>query len=301
MDSIYYIDRETGQRFQEKVYGGAFLRCLYGNGWLSRFVGVPLGHFLSKIPFFSRFYGNLQKKPRSKKKIIPFIKAYQIDSTEFLEPPSAFKSFDDFFIRKLKPSARPIDLNDNIAVMPADGRYRFFQSIDKSEGFFVKGEKFDLAALLEDEELAAEYAGGTMVIARLCPTDYHRYHFPCDCIPGETRLINGWLYSVNPLALKRNIRIFTQNKRTVCMLETTYFGKVVFLEIGAAGVGLIHQTYTPYQFCPKGSEKGYFSFGASALILLFQPNRLKLCADLIRESRENLEIRCLMGQPLGTL
>lgn len=298
MDSIFYIDRKTGKRLQEQVYGEAFLRFLYGNKWYNKYFGIPLRHLLSKIPFFSWFYGYLQTLPSSKKKVLPFIKKFGVNSAEFLESPEAYSSFNDFFIRKLNPEARPID-QSNEAIIPADGRYRFFPVLDKAEGFVVKGERFDLATLLNDEKLALEYSCGTMIMARLCPTDYHRYHFPCDCIPGETHLINGWLYSVNPVAIKNNIHIFTQNKRTLCALQTEHFGKVLFLEIGATSVGLIHQTYTPNQFYPKGSEKGYFSFGASALILLFQPNRLILSSDLLQESVEGLEIRCLLGQPMG--
>lgn len=301
MDPIFYIERTTGQKHKEEVYGESFLRFLYGDGWLTKFFGTPLRHFLSKIPFFSWFYGYLQTLPSSKKKVMPFIKKFDVDPSEFLEKPENYRSFNDFFIRKLKPEARPIDRDPGTAVIPADGRYRFHQSMDKTDGFVIKGERFDLTALLENESLASEYSSGTMVMARLCPTDYHRFHFPCDCIPGETQFINGWLYSVNPVAIKKDIHIFTQNKRTLCELQTKEFGKVLFLEIGATSVGLIHQTYTPHQPYLKGAEKGYFSFGASALILLFPPRSITLSSDLIQESHENLEIRCQMGQLMGTI
>jgi phosphatidylserine decarboxylase len=69
------------------------------------------------------------------------------------------------------------------------------------------------------------------------------------------------------------------------------------MEIGATNVGSIHQTYTPYQFYRKGDEKGYFSFGASALILLFKPRALDLDRDLLAHPGQ--EIKCLLGQSLG--
>jgi phosphatidylserine decarboxylase len=244
-------------------------------------------------------YGYWQKLPFTKKKIIPFIKAFDIDSSEFLEDINEFRSFNDFFIRKLKPESRPIASGDNIAVIPADGRYYFYQNIDEATGFVVKNQKFNLGMLLEDEGLAKRYSHGTMIMARLCPTDYHRYHFPCQCVPGITRFINGWLYSVNPIAIKKDIHIFTQNKRAVCQLQTENFGKVLFLEIGATSVGSINQTYIPFQHYSKGAEKGFFSFGASSLILLFEPNTLILDKDLIEATSQHLEIKCLMGQSMG--
>lgn len=300
MPPIFYIDRLTGQYQQERVFGEKALRLLYGEGVLTNLIGIPLVHLLSRIPFFSAFYGYLQTRHASAKKIAPFIKTFDVDASEFLNEPQEFTSFDDFFTRRLKPSVRPIAKSEDVAIIPADGRYWFYPQVDLAEGFVVKGEKFDLVSLLDDKELAAEYAQGAMAIARLCPTDYHRYHFPCDCTPDTTRLINGWLYSVNPIAIKKDLQIFIQNKRTVCELHTERFGKVLFLEIGATFVGAIHQTYTPGQHYQKGDEKGYFSFGASSLILLFPPKSICFDQDLLEATTKGYEIKCLMGQSMGS-
>ncbi len=294
MNPIVYIDRKTGAKETELVYGEAALKLLYGN-----FLGRPLMHLLSRYPFFSALYGSLQKRPASREKIKPFIEKYKIDTSEFLLDPGQFLSFNDFFIRKLKPEARPISMEENVAVIPADGRYYFYQNMSQTEGFVVKDQKFNLSNLLKDEALAREYTNGTLVMARLCPTDYHRFHFPCDCVPGPTRYINGWLYSVNPIAIKKDIHIFTQNKRCLCILDSKHFGKVLFLEIGATNVGSIHETYQPNRFYPRGVEKGYFSFGASALIILFEPGKISLDADLVDATKQGFEVRCLMGQSLG--
>lgn len=301
MDPVTYIDRLTGKCEQEKIYKESALRFIYGEDWVSSFFGTALLHTLVKNPLFSRLYGYWQNSSFSRKKIKPFIKTFNVDPSEFLESVDAFTSFNDFFIRKLKPAARPIDTRKKTAIIPADGRYQFIPHIERAEGFYVKGEKFNLASLLEDQKLASQYAQGSMVIARLCPTDYHRFHFPCDCVPQETRWINGWLYSVNPIALKRDISIFTKNKRTLSHLDTVDFGKVLFMEVGATSVGSITQTYLPGRFYAKGAEKGYFGFGASALIIFFEPGRIQFDADLLRLSQKGFtEIRCLMGQSMGT-
>ncbi len=79
--------------------------------------------------------------------------------------------------------------------------------------------------------------------------DYHRFHFPCHCTPSESLSIEGPLSSVNPLALRKRVEILVQstaqNKREITILHTKYFGKVIFIEVGATCVGSIHQTYTP--------------------------------------------------------
>lgn len=296
---ITYIDRETGQKCIEKVYGANALKLLYGDDLITKILGIPLLHTIVKNPIFSRVYGFFQKTKSSKKKVKPFIENFGLDPAEFLDDVDHYQSFNDFFIRKLKPEARPICTDKNAAVIPADGRYLFFQNVDEALGFIVKGQKFNLATLLDDPELTKKYAGGAMIMARLCPTDYHRYHFPVDCLAGKEKMINGWLYSVNPIALKKDIHIFTQNKRAITELESPQFGKVLFLEIGATSVGSINQTYQPDQSYLKGDEKGYFSFGASSLILLFEPGRLIIDKDLLAATNEGFEIKCLMGQKMG--
>ena len=298
-ETITYIDRITKKQSQELVYGAGCLRLLYGDTLISKLIGRPLAFLAARFSIFSKFYGYLQNLPSSQKKVIPFIKKFGIDTSEFEDNPCSYTSFNDFFIRKLKPASRPIASNEEVAIIPADGRYLFFENISKTDGFLVKGKKFTLEKLLQSQELANQYEGASLVIARLCPTDYHRFHFPCGGFVSETKDINGLLYSVNPIALKKNIEIFSENKRTLCTIENRYFGKVLFLEIGATFVGSIHQTYLANTNCSKGDEKGYFSFGGSSLILLFEKGRIEFDKDLLKATKDGFEIRCLMGQSMG--
>lgn len=299
MNDIVYIDRKSGQKLKEKVYKERALRFFYGDSALSRLMHAWLLPFVVKWPLFSILYGYLQKRSSSAHHIRPFIETFDLDAAEFLEPLSHFRSFNDFFIRKLKPEVRPLDPDPSVAIIPADGRYYFYEHIEQCSGFIIKGQKFQLEALLNHSSLAQEYREGGMVLARLCPSDYHRFHFPCDCLPGPTRLINGWLYSVNPWAIKKNIQIFTQNKRALCELQTPLFGRVLYMEIGATNVGSIQETYTTSQWQTKGAEKGYFEFGGSALILLFSKGTIRFDSDLLAATQEGCEIRCLMGQSMG--
>jgi phosphatidylserine decarboxylase len=293
-EPIEYFNRYTGRIESEDVYGQGFLCWTYGN---------PLGrlslHAMVKRAFFSRWYGRRMDRPGSRKKVRPFIRRYRVETSEFAHAPESFKTFNEFFYRKLKPEVRPIDPRPDTVVFPADGRHLGYQDISNAEGIFVKGAVFELAELLQDKELAEQYRHGTLVLSRLCPVDYHRFHFPVDGIPGKPRLIHGPLYSVNPIALKQNIHILSENKRALCRIQSGGFGQVLMLEIGATCVGSFEYTFNPGQAVAKGAEKGFFRFGGSSIITLFEPGLIGLDEDLISNSRDHRELYARMGDHLG--
>lgn len=293
-EPIQYFNRYTGRVETEEVYGHSFLKWTYGN---------PLGrlslHALVKRAAFSRWYGSRMDEPGSRSKIEPFISIYKVDATEFAHPPEEYKTFNEFFYRTLKPGARPIAPGDNIAVFPADGRHLGFQNLSKVEGIFVKGAVFDLKTLMQSEALAKRYRHGAMVLSRLCPVDYHRFHFPVAGVPSRSVPIEGPLFSVNPIALRQNIHIFTQNKRAYTEIESPQFGKVLMFEVGATCVGSFEYTYLPGEPIAKGIEKGYFKFGGSSTITFFEPGRIELDADLIEKTKAGMELYARMGDRMG--
>ena len=295
METIRYIDRVTKQEEEEQVYGVKFLRLLYGKRSFFRFL-LPL---FARLSFFSGLFGWIQKRAFTKKKIRPFVEAYRIDAGEFLDSVDSFQSFNDFFIRRLKFESRPQAPEQDVATLPADARYLAYANMQAADGFVVKGKKFSLEILLQDPYLVGRYREGSLLIARLCPTDYHRFHFPCTGTPGPVKLINGPLYSVNPIALRRNIEILAENKRMVTEVKTRNFGTLLYIEVGATNVGSIVQTYQPGVMYAKGDEKGFFSFGGSTLILLFEPGRIAFDQDLLDVSKRCIEMRGLVGQSLG--
>lgn len=291
---IQYIDRKTKAVCQEKVYGMKSIVLLYGDTLWSRVAHHTLLPLLAKLPFFSRIYGLLQKLRSSRKKIAPFIQTYGVDTTEFMT--QDFRSFNDFFTRKLKPACRPILQDPHVAVLPADARYLVYPQIAE---FTIKGQVFDLATFLGDPVYARRFNTGSMVIARLCPVDYHRFHFPCDGVALKPHLINGHLYSVNPIAIKKRFAILSENKRVVTEIESETFGTVLFVEIGATAVGTIQQTFTPKKSVHKGQEKGFFEFGGSCIVLLFEHNRIVFDADLVANTKQGLETLAHFGESLG--
>jgi phosphatidylserine decarboxylase len=301
MNDIVYIDRTSQKEYIEKVYGKAFIEALYGSSFFSKLLSFLFLSILSRSNLISFLWCSFQKSRLSRFKIKPFIKAFHIDDSEFLDPVDSFTCFNDFFIRKLKPSCRPISPEENRAILPADARYFVYDNIASVDGFLIKGHKFSLEGLLLDTVLAKKYASGSMVIARLAPVDYHRFHFPVACTPGEPHLIPGRLYSVNPTALKKDIHILTRNKRMITSLSSETFGDVLYIEVGATNVGSIHQTFSPGKLHAKGEKKGYFSFGGSCLILLFEPSKIQFDQDLLDASSRRIEVLGKLGESLGIL
>ena len=293
-EPIRYFHRAKQSVETEQIYGGDWLRWTYETG-LGRFAL----NLLVKRAIVSRYYGWKMSQRASAHRVLPFIVDYGLDVDEFAKKPYSFKSFNEFFYRALKPGARPIASGDRVAVLPADGRHLALQNVEATGGFYAKGQRLDLKAFLGSDELAREFAGGSLLISRLCPVDYHRFHFPVAGTPGEARLINGFLYSVSPIALRQNLAYLWENKRMVTLVESPGFGKVAVCEIGATMVGSIVQTFLPGRAVAKGEEKGLFKFGGSCVVTIFQPGRIKLDADLVKHSAEGLEVYARMGERLG--
>jgi phosphatidylserine decarboxylase len=291
---IRYYHRYKKSMETEQVYGEGWLRFAYENP-----VGRGLVWLLARRRLFSAYYGWRMNRRYSAQQVIPFIVKYDLDVDEFARSAFDFKTFNEFFWRGLKPEARPIAGDERVAVLPADGRHLAFPDVDAAEGFYVKGAKFTLGELFGDQALADKFAGGAMLISRLCPVDYHRFHFPVAGVPGEPRLINGWLYSVSPVALRKNIRYLVENKRVVTLVESPGFGTVAMIEVGATNVGSIKQTHVAGRPVAKGEEKGLFKFGGSCVITVFQRDRIKFDADFVKQSAECIETYARMGDRLG--
>ena len=295
-EPIQFRNRYTGKLETEKIYGEGSLRFVYEN---------PLGQIALaaaiRRAWFSRYYGHRMDKPETRAKVGPFIREFGVDPDEFLDSPDSFGSFNEFFYRKLRPEARPIAGGDGIATFPADGRHLGIQDLSSVAGIFAKGQMLRLDQLLGDPALAEAFAGGSAIISRLCPVDYHRFHFPVPGTPGESRLINGDLFSVNPIALRKRISILWRNKRTLTEIQSPQFGRALMLEIGATCVGGTVQTYTANTEVEKGDEKGYFKFGGSMTITLFEQGAVRLADDLAAASSEQLELYAKMGDSMAEI
>ncbi|MBW8781319.1 MAG: phosphatidylserine decarboxylase [Verrucomicrobia bacterium] len=294
VEPIRFYNRYTRSVETEQVYGEKWLRWSYETA-LGRLAVAAL----LKRAWFSHWYGWRMNRSISAQKVVPFILDYGLNTAEFAKGPFEFQTFNEFFYRALKKEARPIAEGDEVAVLPADGRHLMFPDVDATDGFYVKGVKFSLAELFGDEDLARTFAGGAMVISRLCPVDYHRFHFPVAGTPSEPRLINGYLFSVNPIALRRNAGYLVQNKRAVTLIDTPQFGRVAMFEVGATCVGSIKNVFPEGRPVAKGAEKGFFTFGGSCVITVFQKGRIRFDEDLVAQSAQQIETYARMGDRLG--
>jgi phosphatidylserine decarboxylase len=289
---IDFYARGTERLEREVVMGERWLRWAYqgrGNQWLHGLL------FRWSLP--SRLMGWYFDSRFSRSRIQPTVAQLKIDTSEFRDPPDSFASFNDFFTRHLKAGARPVDPDPRILPSPADGRVLVADELPEDETFCVKGSRFTAAELLQRP--APEYAGGTAIVVRLAPPDYHRFHFPCGGQVIERGDVPGYLHSVNPVALALGYRVFTENRRRYTLIESPVFGRLTMVEVGAFGVGSIVWTFAGDQV-ERMQEKGFFKFGGSTIVLLLEPGRLRLADDLRRHSRAGYETFLKTGQTLGT-
>ncbi|MCF8366524.1 MAG: phosphatidylserine decarboxylase [Bacteroidales bacterium] len=287
---IKYVDRDSGQIKTEKVAGERWLVWLYNNP-----VGEATLWNLAKRKVVSSIYGNMMDRPSSTKKIEPFVEEFDIDMRIAQE--QQFESFNDFFTRKLKNDARPIDTNSNVVVSPADGKVLAYSGILNSD-FIIKGYRFDIYSFLKDSSLAQKYFDGSMLIIRLAPSDYHRFHFPVGGKVSPLVRIDGFYYSVNPIALRKKAEIFFLNKREYVIISNPQFGDMLMAEVGATMVGSIVQTYEGEKVT-KGWEKGFFKFGGSTVVLLFEKNKIRIDSDFLNNTKMGLETTVKVGERLG--
>ncbi|MBM6691210.1 phosphatidylserine decarboxylase [Fusobacterium mortiferum] len=291
---IEYIERKTGEIKVEKVPGEKYLKFLYYN---------PLGelplNLVVKKKFLTEYYGKKMDKPESVKKIPSFIEQADINIAEAKKRVEEFKSFNDFFYRELKEGARTVDYRENVLASPADGKILAFENLDREKEFYIKGDKFTLEEFFADKELANKYKNGVFMIIRLAPIDYHRFHFPADGEISESKLIDGVYYSVSTYAIKKNFRILCENKREYSILKTEKFGDIAMFEVGATMVGGIKQSYKSNSYVKKGEEKGYFYFGGSTCVLVFERGKVKIDEDLLENTKKGIETKVYMGEKIG--
>lgn len=218
---------------------------------------------------------------------------------EAIIPINGFESFNNFFTRKVKPSSRPIDLNKNIFISPGDGRLSAYENIDLNKIVQIKGLYYSLDELINSKEIATKFKNGICLILRLCPTDYHRFHFVDNGVCDETKKIKGRYYSVNPIALNKIPKLFCKNKREWSLFHSENFGDVLYIEVGATCVGSIIQSYSSNKKISKGDEKGFFKFGGSTVILFLQEHTVKIDENILHQTTLGYETKVNMGEKIG--
>ncbi|MCG8412580.1 MAG: archaetidylserine decarboxylase [Pseudomonadales bacterium] len=241
-----------------------------------------------------------------------FVRRYKVDLSEAeISEVSDFENFNAFFTRALKPGARPLALESQGVLCPADGAVSEIGAIEEDRILQAKGRYYTTAQLLGDEEMAEQFYGGSFATIYLSPRDYHRVHMPLEGKLIKTLYVPGKLFSVNRVTANNVENLFARNERLVCLFETPAGAMAVVL-VGAMIVAGI-ETVWAGQVCPNrerniketdylnhsppvqlatGAELGRFKLGSTAIVL-FEPDSVQLEASL------TADVPVQMGQLLA--
>lgn len=292
-EKILLYNRKTGIVEEEKVFEKGLMDLIYNT-----VIGRCVTNLLLKKKFFTKLYGIAQNKPKSKRKIGEFIDKYNIDLDEIELPISSYNTFNEFFIRKLKPHARPVCKDPQALISPADARLLTY-NISMDTIIPVKGIKYTLQELVRDKETVKPFIDGVCMVFRLAPVDYHRFCYIDDGHHKDTITIDGFLHSVNPISLSKDFPVFQENYRQYTVLHTKNFDDVIHMDVGAMIVGKIIQANKNGCSFERGQEKGYFEFGGSTVVLLFKPNVVSLDEDIQNNSKKGIETLVKFGEKIG--
>lgn len=223
--------------------------------------------------------------------IKPFKQKHNIDITKFEN--KKYKSFNDFFIRRLKNTNFKSEKIDFIAT--ANSKVSCYE-ISEDLVINIKNSKYSVQELIKDDKIAKEYEEGICLVYRLSPAEYHRYIFCDDGTQKYIKSINGKLHTVNPIIYDK-YKVFLENYREVTQLYTNNFGKIIQIEVGALCVGKI--VNYDIKKINKYKEKGYFEFGGSTIIQLIKKDRIKIDNQIIENSRNKIETLVNIGEIIG--
>ena len=256
-------------------------------------IGRAILKILTK-PFLSNTAGKFLDCRFSRWLVPLFIQKHNIDMSGC--EGRKFRSFNDFFTRKRTPGH--IDITPGHLISPCDG-YLSIYPVSQDQIYHIKHSAYHLHDLLKSQALAQKFAGGTCLIFRLTPQNYHRYCYVCDGIRMESRAIPGKLHCVRPTAYA-SFPVFTENSREYTRIRTQRYGDIIQMEIGALLVGKI-SNHSQKETIFQGMEKGYFEFGGSTILLLIQKDRLAMDQRFLSNARQGIETKVRLGEKIGTL
>ena len=256
--------------------------------------GTALGRFLLRplvSPTVSKAAAKFLSSSASAGIAVSFAEKNGIALEDYEMPEGGYRSFNDFFTRKIKTGRREIGEGDIVA--PSDGLLTV-APITNDSVFSIKNTLYSLELLLRDRNLSQEFEGGTALIFRLTPAHYHRYSFCTSGTVKAKRRIDGILHSVKPIC-HETFPVFIENSREYVVIENPNLGDIVQMEVGALLVGKISNH--PLEIgdgVEKGTEKGYFEYGGSSIVVLTKA-KIEIAATVVSE---NNETPVLLGQKL---
>ncbi len=271
---------------------------LYRAGRGQKFIyGGYIGYIFLKIlisRFVSRIIGAYLDSPLSRMHIKKFIRKNGLDMSQF--DAVKYKSFNDFFTRRVKGECRPVDLSGSSFISPCDG-YLSVYPVSADGTFNVKGFNYTVGSLFKSDEITRKFMGGLCLVFRLTVKDYHRYIYLDDCEKGENVFIKGKLHTVQPVALE-SLKVYTENCREYTFMRTQNFGEVAQIEVGAMGVGRIKNNHGSGKF-KRGEEKGKFEYGGSTIVVLIKRDSVVLDEEFAENTKNGWETAVKCGERIG--
>ena len=281
MVKIYH--RDSKKLIEEKEYQEELLIFLY-----KTVIGRCLLKLFIARPWFSNLRARYQKSPESKKDILPFVKEYHVDISDYNI--DRFDSFNDFFIRK-RMYGTTTRSNELMAI--ADSKLSVYR-VDEKLKLNIKNSIYELKDIIQQKEIADLYKNGYALVFRLAVNDYHRYVFFDDGELISSEFIKGELHTIRPVSEK--YKVYARNSRVVNVMDSKSFGIITQVEIGALLVGKIvnHNTH----MFSRLEEKGYFEYGGSTIVMFFPPN-IMIDEDILRQSQVGYETQVFIGDKIG--
>jgi phosphatidylserine decarboxylase len=252
--------------------------------------------WIKSQPLFDWLYAAYENTRWSAREIEPFVRKYHTDMNEF--EPVAYRSFAEFFDRRLRPGVRKFPSAAGEMGAFAEARYFGWTRVEAEQRFPVKGHSLSPEQILGTAQRARPFIGGPVLLARLAPVDYHHVHYPDDGRTLDHDRRGHRLWTVNWHALSSKPHILFSNERNINILETRHFGRLAFVEVGALSVGRaqVHPLDAPFQ---RGEEKSVFRFGGSAIVVFGEPGTWRPSDDLLAYTKEGIETLVRLGEPVG--
>ncbi len=248
-----------------------------------------------------RAWGTFLDTPASAAGIETFREATSYKLDDYIEGPSGWQTFNQFFAREVKSGRRPVaePRNDRVVGSPADAVFMGQWPIDENSSITVKGVDWAIAELLDDSPYKDAFAGGIYSHSFLYIDDYHRYHVPVAGTVKEMRNISGKVYmdvfreDDGTLNVVDGDTYQFNQERGLVVIDSPEVGLVAVLPIGMAYVSSVNLTTEVGAELRKGDQFGYFLFGGSDIVTVFQDRNVVLDAEIGR--------KYLQGQRLGEL
>lgn len=266
------------------------------NKSLNFFYGSFYGRILLKLltsKFISNLVGSYMNSSLSTIRIKKTIKKYNIQTTDYED--IKYKSFNEFFTRKILYNKRPIVSNIESLISPCDSLLSVYK-INKDLTLKIKDSFYSIDTLVE-KKILKEYIDGYALVFRLSEDNYHRYCYIDNGKQDKNISIKGIYHTVQPISLNK-YNFFKTNNREYTILNTENFDKVIQVEVGAMCIGKIKNIHENYKF-KKGEEKGYFEFGGSTIVLIIKKDIVDIDKDILNNSINDIETIVKYGSRIG--